>query len=205
MAYLNLGDFYYENRQIENTIAACSKVLELQEKGPVRAKAMDILINAYDDYGIRDRAVALEREYLRLYPNDPNVLDRRIRIGIFLYNLKEYDRAISSLREVKPLVSADDEPRVQYWIAKCYADDGNREQAIIEFLKVKYLSKPTKLPYGPTALYEAALEFRKLKNYSKAIELMRQVVTERGLGDSIGQAANMKIQEIEDEMKSGQK
>lgn len=204
MAYLNLGDFYYENRQIENTITACSKVLDLQEKGPVRARAMDILINAYDDYGIRDRALTLEREYVRQYPNDPTLLDRRIRIGIFLYNLKEYDRAISALRDVKLLVSADDEARVQYWIAKCYADDGNREQAIIEFLKVKYLSKPTKLPFGPTALYEAALEFRKLRNFSKAIELLREVVTERGLGDSIGQAANIKIQEIEDEIKAGQ-
>ncbi len=199
-AYLNLGDFYYENRQDENCILACLKVLELQERGPLRARATQLLVDAYDNLGMRDRAIALLREYIELYPNDPDILQKKIRIGVLLYYLKDYDRAISQLRRLKPLVSEEDEPRVQYWIAKSFADHGNREQAIVEFLKVKYLSKPGKLPYGATALYEAAMEYRKIGNLPKAVELLQQVVRERGTADNIGQAASMKIREIEAEM-----
>ncbi|MBN1997798.1 tetratricopeptide repeat protein [candidate division KSB1 bacterium] len=199
-AYLNLGDFYYENRQDENCILACVKVLDLREHGPLRARAIQLLVDAYDNLGMRDRAISLLREYIEMYPGDPEILQKKIRVGVLLYYLKDYDRAIAHLRQLKPLVSDEDEPRVQYWIAKSYADHGNREQAIVEFLKVKYLSKPGKLPYGATALYEAAMEYRKLGNLTKAKELLQQVVRERGTSDNIGQAASMKIREIDAEM-----
>jgi len=200
-ALLNLANFYYQNRQIENAIASASKILNLQEKGPLRAQAMDILINAYDDINLRDKAIALEREYIQLYPNEKDLLNRRIRIGIFLYGLKEYDRAISHLKSLKSLVSAENEAEVQYWIARSYADAGLTEQAVIEFLKVRYQCKPTKLPWGVTALYEAGQGYRKLGNLKKAREMFQDVVRERGATDNIGRAANSKIQEIDAELK----
>ncbi len=199
-AYLNLSDFYYENRQIENAILAGSKVLENVDVGPLRAQALDILINAYDDLGLRDKAIALQREYIELYPNDPDIMDRKIRIGVFLYGLKEYERAIAHLKQLRPLVSADVEAEVQYWIAKAYSDAGFTEQAIIEFLKVRYQCKQTKLPWGATALYEAGSGYRKLGNLDKAKEMYQLVVQERGATDNIGRAANQKIDEINTEI-----
>ncbi len=201
-AYLNLGDFYYENRQIENCIFASKKVLGLQQAGPLRAKAMNLLINSYDDYKLWDRAIALQREYIQLYPDAKDIMARKIRIGVFLFDLKEYERTISYLRELKPLVDADSEPEVQYWIAKAYADRGDTEQAIIEFLKIKYLSKRTKLPWGATALYEAGRGYKKLGNFDKAKEMFQEVVRERGANDQIGRVANQQIQEINEKLKN---
>lgn len=195
-AYLNLADFYYENRQVENCIFAARKVLDLVQVGPVRAQAMDLLITSYDDFRMYDRAIALQREYLELYPGVKNRLNRQIKIGVLLYNMKEYDRAIAHLRDLKPLADAESEPEIQYWIAKCYADRGDTEKSIIEYLKVKFLSKPTRLPWGDTALYEAGLGYKKIGNFDKAIELLQQVVRERGATDQIGRFANQQIQEI---------
>ncbi len=201
VALVNLADFYYKNRQLENVLGAAGRVLELQPQGPLRAQALDLLINTYDDLNLRDKAIALEREYLTLYPYAPDALNRRIRIGVFLYGLKEYDRAIAHLKELRPLAGAESEAEVQYWIAKSYADAGLTETAVIEFLKVKYQCPPTRLPWGVTALYEAGQGYRKLGNLPKAREMFEQVVRERGITDNIGRAAAAKIQEIDEEMK----
>ena len=195
-AYLNLGDFYYENRQVDLCINASRRVLELVEHGPIRALAMDLLIKSYDDIRLWDRAIAYQREYINMYPNVGNLFDRKVDIGMFLYNLKEYNRAISHLKDLKPLADAENEPRVQYWIARSYADFGDTEKAIIEYLKVKYLSKPTKLPWGVSALYEAGMGYKRLGKYDKAIELLQDVVRERGATDQIGRTANQQIEEI---------
>lgn len=200
-AYLNLADFYYENRALENTIHAGRKVLELQPSGPLRAQALDLLIDAYDDLGLRDQAIAYQREYIQAYPFASNILDRRIRIGTFLYYLKEYDRAIVELKDVKPLISADDEARVQFWIAESYAGAGFTEQAIIEYLKVRYQCKQhPRLPFGVTAVYKAGENYQKLGNLHKAKEMYEIVVRERGATDDFGRAANRKLEEIKAEL-----
>ena len=200
-AYLNLADFYFENRAVENCIHASNKVLELKDSGPLRAQAMDLLIFSYDDLGLRDRAISLQREYIERYPHAPNILDRKIKIGVFLWYLKEYDRAIAHLRELQTLVPADKEAEVQYWIAESYAGAGLTEQAIIEYLRVKYQCvQPPKLPYGVTALYKAGEGYQKIGNLEKAREMFELVVRERGATDEFGRAANRKIQEIDTEL-----
>jgi len=201
--YLYLATFYYENRLLAQCISACENVIKIQKPGLLHSQAMDFLIKCYDDFRLKDKAIATIRDYITLYPDAPDVLTKKIQTGIFLYDLKDYERAITQLKQLKPLVNAEEEPEVQYWIAKSYADKGETEQAIVEFLKVKYLSKPTKLPWGVTALYEAGLAYRKLGNYSKAIELLNQVVRERGATDNIGRAAGERIKEIEQDMQQG--
>ena len=200
-AYLNLADFYYENRAVENCIRAANNVLELKENGPLRAQAMDLLISSYDDLGLRDQAIALEREYIETYPHADDILDRRIKIGVFLWYLKEYDRAIIHLKELFPLVPADKEAEVQYWIAESYAGAGMTEQAIVEYLRVKYqCHQPPKLPFGVTALYKAGEGYQRIGNLHKAREMFEQVVKERGATDEFGRAANRKIQDIDEQL-----
>ncbi len=202
-AYVNLADFYYENRQLESVIMAARRVLDLQEYGRERAAALRLLIRSYDDVRLYDRAIASAREYVSDYPNESDTQVQRVRIGRFLYDMKEYDRAISYLSDLKRRVDAETETEIQYWIAKCYADRGDRSTAITEFLKVKYVCKPTKMPFGVTALYEAGQIYQKIGELEKAKDLFMQVLRERGPSDDIGRAANRKIQEI-DQQKAAQ-
>ncbi len=198
-AYLNLADFYYENRLLPQCIAANEKVLGLVDSGNLHKSAMNLLIKTYDQFKLGDKAIALIREFIEKYPNDPDIMIKKIQIGILLHDIKDYDRSISYLKNLKPFVSSTDEPEVQYYIALSYMDKGDFDQAIVEFLKVKYLSKDTKLPWKVSSLYQAGIAYRKLGNYDKAIELLQQVVREQGAVDSFGQAAASKIKEIESE------
>jgi tetratricopeptide (TPR) repeat protein len=201
-AYVNLGDFYYENRQLQNCIVACKRVLNHQQQGREHRLALNLLINAYDDVRLWDQAIAQARTYVDTYPKAGDVMAKRVKIGVFLYYLKEYDRAIDYLTQLKRRVSAETETEIQYWIAKAYADRGHLDTAIAEFLKVRYVCKQTKWPWGVTALYEAGNAYQKLGKYPQARRLYKEIVRERGTSDQFGQVATKKLEEIEQTLNS---
>jgi tetratricopeptide (TPR) repeat protein len=82
-AYLNLADFYYENRQLENCITAGLRVLAVHERGEQHRLALNLLMNAYDDLRLWDRAIQMVRTYLDLYPNAQDVMQKETKVGIF--------------------------------------------------------------------------------------------------------------------------
>ena len=197
LAYVNLGEFYYQNRQLENCVIAGRKALELAVHGAEQQRAMQLLISVFDDLRLWDNAVVLLRQYIRDYPQAGDTFNRRVQLGVFLINLKEYDRGIDYLRGLLPLADAENEAEIQYWIAKAYAERGETAQAITEYLKVKYVCRPSKLPWGTTALYEAGQSYVKLGHLGNARTLFQQIVRELGVGDQFGRVANERIREID--------
>jgi tetratricopeptide (TPR) repeat protein len=113
-------------------------------------------------------------------------------------NLLQFDDAIAHFRALKPFADAVAEPEVQYYIGKSYMNAGQFEQAIAELLRVKFFSKPGKLPWDVTALYEAALCYTRLKNYDRARQLFQQIVRERGPESEFGRFAKAKMAELEE-------
>lgn len=197
LAYVNLGEFYYQNRQLENCVTAGRKALEFASRGAEQQRAIQLLISVFDDLRLWDNAVVLLREYIRDYPQAEDTFNRRVQLGVFLINLKEYDRGIDYLRGLLPQADAENEAEIQYWIAKAYAERGEVAQAITEYLKVKYVCRPSKLPWGTTALYEAGQSYVKLGNLDNARTLFQQIVRELGVGDQFGRVANERIREID--------
>jgi len=197
LAYINLGEFYYENRQLENCVTAGRKALEYAAPGPEQKRAMELLITVFDDLRLWDNAVILLRQYIESYPEAEGTFNRRVQMGIFLINLKEYDRGVDLLKGLLPLADAESEAEIQYWIAKAYHERGEMTQAILEYLKVQYACRPSKLPWGTTALYEAGQTYVKLGNLTSARTLFEQIVKEKGVGDQFGRVANERIREID--------
>ena len=202
-AYISLGDFYYQNRQLENAIFAFKKVLDLKVDGSERASALRYLIRCYDDVHLWDRAVALAREYVELYPDADDVFAKKVQIGVFMLNLKEYERGIAYLADLKRQADRETEAEIQYWIGKAYLDMGRFEEAIAELLKVKYLCPPTKLPWAITAVYESGRAYQRLGRYNEAKKLFEQVVREEGAESRFGRVARERIQEMDKEMAGG--
>jgi len=205
VAYVNLGEFYYENRQLDNCLAAGRKALEYDKTSPERQRALVLLIRVFDDLRLWDNAITLLREYVAQYPDAEDRFSRRVQIGVFLINLREYDRGIAELRDLLPGADAENEAEIQYWIAHAYSERGNLEEAITEYLKVKYVCRPTKLPWGTTALYEAGQAYVKLGQLPQARSLFAQIVKEMGLGDQFGKVANERIKEIDAQLAPGAK
>ena len=202
-AYISLGDFYYQNRQLENAIFAFKKVLDLKVEGSERASALRYLIRCYDDVHLWDRAVALAREYAELYPEADDVFAKKVQIGVFMLNLKEYERGIAYLADLKRQADRETEAEIQYWIGKAYLDMGRFEEAIAELLKVKYLCPPTELPWAITAVYESGRAYQRLGKLEEAKKLFEQVVREEGAESRFGRVARERIQEIDKELAGG--
>ncbi|MBD3287390.1 tetratricopeptide repeat protein, partial [candidate division KSB1 bacterium] len=197
--YIALGEFYYfKARQPEHAMLAFKNAIEQPNiEEPVLSKGMSYLIKTYFDLGMLDQALTLSRKYVDRFPLEENTFDIRIQIGIIYNKLNEYDRAIDYLRKLKREADEESEPRIQYWIADCYFEQGFFEQAIIEYLKVRYLSKPTKLNWAVTAQYKAGLAYMKLDKNDEAKQLFRKIIAEQGAESPFGKGAQKKIYEIE--------
>jgi tetratricopeptide (TPR) repeat protein len=202
-AYYNLGDFYYKSRQLENARFAFNNVLN-HPRTPesLKMSALDYLIKSYYEGGLFDRAIALVREYLEKYPDADDAFNKRVSLGIFLKNLREYERAISYLRELKPKADNDTAAEIQYYIGECYEEMGQFEDAIIEYMKVKYLSAPTEMPWAVTAMYNSGMIYMKMNQLERAKQIFQRVVRERGGDSEFGRVARQRIDEIDTKLAS---
>ena len=195
--YLNLGDQYYRLNQVENALAAFKKAAEDTADSEVSAVAVRYLIKIYEGLQMTDAAMALTRTYLRRYPTAEDALQKKIQIGIYYYELKEFDRAIDRFRSLKPEADSESDAEIQYWLGKCYADMGLFEQAILEYLKVKYVSPPTQLPWASTALYEAGMGYLRLHRPSTARKMFEKIVASEGASSDLGRIARQRIADID--------
>ena len=197
--YLALGDFYYfKARQIENAMLAYKNSIEqtgIEE--PILARGMSSLIRCYFELRLWNQALQLSQSYIEKFPLAENAFDIRIQIGTIYSNLHEYDRAIAYLRTLKPEADRESEPRIQYWIGDCYMEKGQFEKAIAEYLKVKYISKPSKLNWAVTAQYKSGIAYMKLGQLAEAKNLFEKIVVEQGAESPFGRGAKEKINEIE--------
>lgn len=197
LAYFNLGDFYYKSQQVENAIHAFKRILEHPKAGDYYPKALLYLDKCYGDTRLWDQAIAVTREYLNKYPRGEHVFALKVALGRHLMNLKEYDRAIAHFRDLLPYADTESEAEIQFNIAQCYKEMGNFERATAEYLKVKYLTPRTKLPWHVTALFETGRCLLRLDEVEQAKKMFQRIVREQGAGSNFGRFALKQLEEID--------
>lgn len=197
LAYVNLGDYYMAEKQPPNAISMYKKALDLPQIGSLKPLAMKKLISAYEIFGMSDQQLALIREFLQLYPQDASVFDLKLKIGLIYKNNKKYDQAIALFGKLLTQTNPENEAEVQFRLAECYESMGQFERAISEFLKVKYIAKQTKLPWGTSAQYRASMLYKKQGQYKEAKQLLQKIIQSRGLTDNFGRVAKDQLDEIE--------
>lgn len=200
--YLNLGDYYFRNQHYENALQAFHKILDLYPDPEIVPLAIRYLIRVYENLRFWDAAIGLARRYVNDYPDAEDVMTKKVQIGTYLMNMKEYQRAVDHLSQLQPYADAESEAEIQYWIGKAYSEMGLFERAILEFLKVKYLSKPTKLPWASTALYEAGSLYARINKPEEAIQLFNKIVKIEGAASDLGRIAKGKIDELKQTMET---
>jgi len=194
--YLGLGDFYQAQQQWDNAIQAFKQVIKDSTLDSNFRLAVRSLLDVYDRMGLKDRALALARFYVNRFPDDSKTFDLRLKIGLLLIDLMQYEDAIAYLQDLKPFADAQTEPEIQYYIGKSYMNAGQFDQAIAELLRVKFFSMPTKLPWDVIALYDAAISYTRLGNCVKARQLFQQIVREQGAASDFGRFAKTKVEEL---------
>jgi tetratricopeptide (TPR) repeat protein len=154
-------------------------------------------IRLYEGLQMTDAAIALTKRYLARFPGAEDAFAKKIRLGIYYYELKEYERAVEQLRSLQPESEPVNEAEIQYWIGKCYAEMGRFDEAIFEFLKVKYLCPPTQLPWASTALYEAGMAYLRLQRPDSARQMFTRIVQSEGASSDLGRIAKQRADAIE--------
>ncbi len=206
--YLTLGNFYYlQAKQIQNALLAYKNAVEQKGISEQNLKiGMHNLIKCYADLQLWDKAIAFSREFLEKFPLSEDAFEKKIQIGYYYYRLNEYDYAIQLFKKILPEADIDNEPRIQFWIGECYFGKGQFQQAISEYLKIVYFSKPAKLlsQYKVTAQYQAAISYIKLGKLENAKQLFQRIITEQGAESVFGKPAKEKLEEI-DRMKTENK
>jgi tetratricopeptide (TPR) repeat protein len=195
--YLALGEHYGRSGQPDNAVAAFKKALADSLNPRVGGQAASSLIRLYEGLQMTDAAIALTKRYLERFPDADDAFAKRIRLGIYYYELKEFDRAIGQLRSLQSEAEPGSEAEIQYWIGKCYAEMGRFDDAIFEFLKVKYLCPATKLPWASTALYEAGMAYLRLQRPDPARQMFTRIVQTEGASSDLGRIARQRADEID--------
>jgi tetratricopeptide (TPR) repeat protein len=195
--YLNLGEHYYRSKQYANALSAFKQAETYGRETGIHQSALNKLILLYDAMGMYDAALVNARIYISLYPDSDDTLDKKVKIGTLYMKVSDFNRAIQHLETLKREADAETEAEIQYWIGKSYYSMGQFHQAINEFLKVKYLSRPTKLPWATTAMYEAALAYMKLNDSDRARMLLERIVRQEGATSDLGRIARQKIEQID--------
>ncbi len=195
--YLVLGEHYLRSGQTDNALAAFKKAMADSVNPEIHRKAATQCIRLYEGLQMTDAAIALTKRYLARFPGAEDAFAKKIRLGIYYYELKEFVRAIAQMRSLQPEAEPKDEAEIQYWIGKCFAEMGRFDEAIFEFLKVKYLCPPTQLPWAATALYEAGMAYLRLQRPDSARQMFTRIVQSEGVTSDLGRIAKQRADAID--------
>ncbi|NUM80429.1 tetratricopeptide repeat protein [bacterium] len=197
--YLRSAIEAFKLEQVQTAIDACKIALQHPKIKPQDAKVgTDFLIKVYKAAGFYENALLLIQQYLDRFPDDDpvNLFSKRIDIGVMHKNLKAYDRAIEYLKDLIKTASGEDEAEIQYNIAETYFAMGNFEQALLEYLRIPYLTLGTKFDWATAAKSQAAECYVKLAKYSEAMAMYDEIMKKHGTNSEYGRFAKNRIDEI---------
>jgi len=159
--------------------------------------AMSNLIMAYKEIGLFDAALQLTRQYIDRYPNDPDLITKRIDIGVIYQKLGYHDQSIVHLESMLQDANPELEGELRYYIGEAYYYKGSYQQAILEFLKVPYLiTQLTRIDWVSTSYYMAGQSYEKMSKFDEAITMYKQIIARPGIDPTFKTAAQKEIDRV---------
>jgi tetratricopeptide (TPR) repeat protein len=195
---LSLGNALYSLEQWERAGILFKAVLDDQTRSPDLARfAMNNLILTYKEQSLFDAALQLTRTYIDAYPDDPEIMNKRIDIGVLYQKLGYFDQSITHLQSLMQSAGSDLEAELRYYIGEAYHYKGEHQQAILEFLKVPYLvTQRGPVDWVSTSYYMAGQSYEKMSRFDQAVAMYRQIIERPGIDPSFKTAAQREIDRV---------
>ena len=195
---LALGNDYYTLEQWEKAAAEFRAILDHEDRSPDLVPfAMNNLILTYKQMEVFDGAMELTRKYIDRFPNDPDLIDKRIDIGVLYQKLGYYDQSIVHLQSLLESATPDLEAELRYYIGEAYFSRGDYQQAILEFLKVPYLvTRRGKMDWISTSYYMAGQSYEKMTKYEQAVTMYKQIIDRKDTDAQFKTAAQKEIDRV---------
>ena len=177
-AHLELGNIYYAQEKYQNAIDNYRVIyLDTTSSEDIRRSAMDRLISSYESLGMYDAALEVTKKFIVEFPTDPNIMDKKIKIGILYEELKYYDQALATFQSLLKEANRDYLAELHYYIGAIYVDKGDYANSILEFLKVPYLVPgKTVVDWAANAYYMAGKSYEKLNRPQDAIAMYQKII-----------------------------
>ncbi len=196
-ANIELAEFWERNEEYNLSARAYRNAIE---KGVAQSQKPDILhklAKNYSNLNAYDLAINFARQLIREFPQHPLALSARIDIGtIYLPNKGDHEQAIAELRPLLKLVTVEDEKAsIQYTIAENYFELADYDNALREFLILRYNQKA-----GPMWIASAQMKvaecYAAQNNIEQAIQELEAIKRSHGAASNYGIEAEKRIQKI---------
>ncbi|MBI4811377.1 MAG: tetratricopeptide repeat protein, partial [Ignavibacteriales bacterium] len=200
---LSLGNMHFNAERFEESIRFYQLITKSPENaGDILPYALNNLIEAYESTKLYDEALKTNRDYIERYPNDANIIDKKIKLGTLYTKIGYYDQAVLHFQNLIPEAGSLLEAEIRYDIGEAFYYKGDYQQAILEFLKVPYLvTKQGRINWTATALYMAGQSYEKMSKFDEAIGMYQQVIDRPGIDATFKAAARKEIDRVKSILK----
>ncbi|MCZ7556260.1 MAG: tetratricopeptide repeat protein [Bacteroidia bacterium] len=148
----------------------------------VLKEALNGLIKAYEGLSVNDAAAEMTRKFIETWPEDPTAFRKKVNLGVYYYQLRYFDRAITHLESLLSEAAPDDQAEIRYYIGESYFYKGDFNQAALEFLKVPYLViGKTEIDWSASSYYMAGRAYEELSRPALAVEMYQKIIDTPGV------------------------
>ena len=193
--YLSLGNLYVRKENYDAAIASYRTVVD-KFKRPVDRyqSALNNLAIAYEKIGFYDLALKQTRNYIEQFPDDPEILDKKIKIGVLLQKTKAYEQAITYLYQLMNGTTGSTQAEILYNLGDTYFAKGDYAKSAEIFLSVELVAGANKVLDWPTSsLYMAGQCYEKMNDTSNALLLYERIAKKSGVDPVFKKAAQKEI------------
>ncbi len=196
-ANLELAAFWERNEEYNLSARAYRNAIE---KGVTQSEKPDILhklAKNYSNLNAYDLAINFARQLTREFPQHRLALSARIDIGtIYLPNKGDHEQAIAELRPLLKLVTVEDEKAsIQYSIAENYFELADYDNALREFLILRY-NQNARPMWIVSAQMKVAECYAAQNNIAQAIQELEAIKRSHGAASMYGIGAEKRIQQL---------
>lgn len=191
-AMMSLGRMHLRAEQFPEAATQFKAIVDLGDIPETSLKeALNGLIRSYEQMSMYDVAIEMTKRFVETWPSDPTVFRKRVNMGVFYYQLRYFDQAISHLESLLTEAAPDDQAEIRYYIGESYYYKGDFTQAALEFLKVPFLVVgKTEINWTGAAYYMAGKSYENLSKFDLALGMYQKIVDTPGIdGREKAQAA----------------
>lgn len=192
MLHLKIGNV------LEQTNRTSESLLHYEEAAATTADSTTAFI-ALKNLGVSYQKLKRWREaelvWVRLlnrFPSSPFAREAAMNVARCKSETGDYTGAISAYEASLPLLDSETKARAYYWMASAYEQLGDFQSAVVEYLKVPFLSSGGGA-WVVTAQLKAAECYTRIDRNDAAREIYNRVVQQYGVGSNWGKLAKEKI------------
>ena len=198
-AELSLGNIYYNMEQWETAARHYKTLVDSESRAPDLLKyAMSNLALTFKQMKLYDAAMELDRKYIDRFPDDDDVISKKIDIAVLYQNLGFYDQSIAQIGALLDTGNPDIEAELRYYLGEGYFYKSSYQQAILEFLKVPYLvTKRGTADWISPSYYMAGQSYEKMSKFDLAMSMYKKIIDSRETATEFKTAAQREINRVQ--------